>query len=74
MIGSLTEYQSVGAGSIPVASTTVLVSATRSIGNGQEICNGCAWESLEKSGLFPISRLITRYSFSIFNTLLFGHG
>jgi hypothetical protein len=54
VIGSLLVYQAVGAGSNPVASTTVLVSAIRSIGNGQENCNSCAWESLEKSGLFPI--------------------
>ena len=35
VIGSLTDYQSVGAGSNPVASTTVLNVSARSIGNGQ---------------------------------------
>ena len=55
VIGSLFVYQTSGAGSNPVVSTTVLVGAIRSIGNGQENCSSCAWESPEKSGLFPIT-------------------
>ena len=35
VIGSLIVYQTVGAGSNPVASTTVLTVSIRSIGNGQ---------------------------------------
>ena len=54
VIGSLTDYQSVGAGSKPVVSTTVLVSAIRSIGSGQKNCSSFAWEGLEKSRLFLI--------------------
>jgi hypothetical protein len=55
VIGSLTDYQSVGAGSNPVASTTVLTASVRSIGNGQKSCSRFAWEGLERSGPFPIS-------------------
>jgi hypothetical protein len=54
VIGSLLVYQTSGAGSNPVVSTTVLVDAIRSIGNDQCNCISFAWESLEKSGLFPI--------------------
>ena len=54
VIGSLTDYQSVGAGSNPVASTTVLAVSARSIGNGQKSRSRYAWEGLEKSGPFPI--------------------
>jgi hypothetical protein len=57
VIGSLFVYQTSGAGSNPVTSTTVLVSAIRSIGSDQKSCKSFAGESLEKSGLFPISNL-----------------
>ena len=36
VIGSLIVYQAIGAGSNPVASTTVLTGSARSIGNGQK--------------------------------------
>ena len=54
VIGSLLVYQSIGAGSIPVASTTVLTVSARSIGNDQKSCIRYAWEGLERSGPFPI--------------------
>ena len=54
VIGSLTDYQSVGAGSNPVASTTVLNVSARSIGSDQKSCLRYAGQSLEKSRLFPI--------------------
>ena len=59
VIGSTNVYQAAGAGSNPVVSTTVLVSAIRSIGNGLKNCNSCAWEGLEISGPFPILWLIS---------------
>ena len=55
VIGSLTDYQSVGAGSNPVASTTVLASAIRSIGNGQKSCISFAWEGPREIGAFSNS-------------------
>ena len=54
VIGSLLVYQVIGAGSNPVASTTVLTVLARSIGNGQKSCSRYAWEGLERSGPFPI--------------------
>jgi len=54
VIGSLSVYQTSGAGSNPVVSTTDLAYAIRSIGSDQKSCNSFAWESLEKSGLFLI--------------------
>ena len=54
VIGSLLVYQTIGAGSNPVTSTTVLTVSTRSIGNGQKSCSSFAWEGLERSGPFPI--------------------
>ena len=54
VIGSLLVYQVIGAGSKPVASTTVLVSAIRSIGSGQKSCSSFAWGGLDKSRLFLI--------------------
>ena len=54
VIGSLLVYQIVGAGSNPVASTTVLTVVARSIGNGQKSCGSFAWEGLERLGPFPI--------------------
>ncbi|MBP6152646.1 MAG: hypothetical protein KA413_04190, partial [Candidatus Methylopumilus sp.] len=54
VIGSLLVYQVIGAGSNPVASTTVLTVSARSIGNGQKSCSRYAWEGLERSGPFPI--------------------
>jgi len=50
VIGSLYVYQTVGAGSDPVASPTVLVSAIRSIGNGQKNCSSCAWRGPREIG------------------------
>jgi hypothetical protein len=58
VIGSLIVYQAIGAGSNPVVSTTVLADAIRSVGNGQKKTIGFAWRGLEKSGPFPIMRLI----------------
>ena len=55
VIGSLVVYQTTGAGSNPVTSTTVLTVSDRSIGNGQKIWICYAWEGLERSGPFPIS-------------------
>ncbi len=63
VIGSLTDYQSVGAGSNPVASTTVLGVSTRSIGIDQSSCLSFAWEGLGRPGLFPISSLTYRVLF-----------
>ena len=54
VIGSLVVYQTTGAGSNPVASTTVLTVSARSIGNDQKNCSSYAWEGLERSGPFPI--------------------
>ena len=54
VIGSLVVYQTSGAGSNPVASTTVLTVSARSIGNDQKGCSSFAWEGLERSGPFPI--------------------
>ena len=62
VIGSLFVYQTSGAGSNPVASTTVLTFSARSIGNGQKSCISFAWEGLGKSGPFPISlRLVGQF-------------
>ena len=58
VIGSLVVYQTSGAGSNPVASTTVLTVAARSIGNDQKNCFRFAWEGPERSGLFPVSWLV----------------
>jgi hypothetical protein len=58
VIVSLIVYQAIGAGSNPVASTTVLTVSARSIGNGQESGFRYAWEGLEKSGPFPILMVI----------------
>ena len=58
VIGSLVVYQTSGAGSNPVASTTALANAIRSIGNGQKSCISFAWKGLERSRPFPIFRLI----------------
>ena len=63
VIGSLVVYQTSGAGSNPVASTTVLAYAIRSIGSDQENCNSFAGKSLEKSGLFLFSTLAYRATF-----------
>jgi len=46
-------YQVIGTGSNPVVSTTVLVSAIRSIGSDHGNRSSCAWKGLEKSRLFP---------------------
>ena len=54
VIGSLLVYQSIGAGSNPVASTTDLTVSARSIGTDQESRFRYAWEGLEISGPFPI--------------------
>ncbi len=50
-------YQIIGAGSNPVASTTVLANAIQAIGSDQENYICFAGKSLEKSGLFPIANL-----------------
>ena len=54
VIGSLFVYQTSGAGSNPVASTTVLTVSARPIGNGQKIWISFAWEGLERSRPFLI--------------------
>ncbi len=54
VIGSLVVYQTSGAGSNPVASTTVLTDSARSIGNDRKSCLRYAGQGLEKSRLFPI--------------------
>ena len=66
VIGSLVVYQASGAGSNPVASTTVLTVSARSIGNGQKSCISFAWEGLERSGPFPI---LPAYKASVLSTL-----
>ena len=66
VIGSLLVYQSIGAGSNPAASTTVLTVSARSIGNGQKSCISFAWEGLERSGPFPI---LPAYKASLLSTL-----
>ena len=47
-------YQTSGAGSNPVVSTTVLTVSARPIGNGQKIWISFAWEGLERSRPFLI--------------------
>ena len=54
VIGSLFVYQTSGAGSNPVVSTTVLTVLARPIGTGQKSCIRYAWEGLERSRPFQI--------------------
>ncbi len=56
--GSLIDYQSIGAGSNPVASTTALAQVIRSVGNGQEKIFSYASEGLEKSRPSPLTSRI----------------
>ena len=69
VIGSLFVYQTSGAGSNPVVSTTVLDDSTRPIGIGQCSCFVFAGKSLEESGLFLISNVIYWKPFQVITSI-----